>query len=146
MLNPKRVETPGARRHSYLNFGLVSLATTLEAAGYAPAVLHGLFADPGETLDAAISLGLPQSRLPLLLSIPSFYSVSWARRFCELVKERFPERRILAGGRWVVGDNSGWLRRNIPALDAVIYGTGEGVIVEALQEDRWNQIPECDLS
>lgn len=90
------------RRNRYLNYGLLSLATILDDSGIRSRQIQGNFDSPASVFDRCLSLGMGESGFPILVSIPSFYAVSWANEFNELVKNRFPSIRIIVGGRWVV--------------------------------------------
>jgi hypothetical protein len=63
-----------------------------------------------------------------MLSLPSFYALSWAQRFCATVKRLNPNKRIIVGGRWVTGPDPQWLKRKIPEADQIVTGLGEGVL------------------
>lgn len=128
MDRPKKRDNPFARQHYYLNYGLLGLATILKSAGFDPIVVHGLFHNPESVLDRLKSLGLDNSDTPVLLSLPSFYSVPWASRFCKKVIEDFPHQKFVVGGRWVVNGRAEWIASQIPNVSLVVYGTAENKI------------------
>lgn len=128
MLSPKKRDHALARRQLYLNYGALSLATMLELDGVETILLHGEHRAPEEVVDQLFGMGALSSRLPLMLSIPSFYALPWAQAFCTLVRVRAPDTRIFVGGRWVVGPDVEWLRRKIPEADLFVPGLGEPVL------------------
>lgn len=130
-LQVKKADTPINRRHQYLNYGLLSLATVLQRHGFDPVVLHGHFEHPQSLLLEAENLGLDES-LPILISLPSFYAVEWADLFMRQAKALYPSLRFIVGGRWVVGDNPERLKSLLPLADRVIAGLAERQIVELL--------------
>ena len=48
MLAPKKLDTPLARLHRYLNYGLLGLGTLLQHQGYSVRLIHGNFEEPLE--------------------------------------------------------------------------------------------------
>ncbi len=128
MLSPKKRDHVLARRQLYLNYGALSLATMLDAAGFTTMLLHGEHRDPSEVVDELFGTGVLPSQQPLMISIPSFYALPWAQTFCRLVRQRDPEVRIIIGGRWVVGPDVDWLRSKIPHADIFVPGLGEPIL------------------
>ena len=122
MLSPKKRDHVLARRQLYLNYGALTLATLLERGGHFPVLIHGNHSDPEQFVDALRQQGrLPTSR-PIMLSIPSYFALAWAQRFCHHLKRLFPDIKIVAGGRWVVGPDPQWLKRKIPEVDLITAG------------------------
>lgn len=78
----KKSDTVINRRNRYLNYGLLSLATILKNEGWHTLQIQGLFESPAQTIKKCQSYGLSSgSTLPLLISIPSFYAISWVNEF-----------------------------------------------------------------
>ena len=146
MQRPKKSGNPLAPLHRYLNYGLLGLAGLLQGKGYLPRVFHGHFSAPDEFVSRLDGLGWLNTSLPVLLSIPSGFALGWSRAFCRLVKERRPDIKIVAGGRWVVAEDGAWLRSQIPDVDLVVYGTAEHVIERVLEPRQWKTIQQADLS
>lgn len=74
----KKSDTVINKKNRYLNYGLLSLATTLKNKGWNSLQIQGLFESPAETIKKCVGFGLSStSTLPLLISIPSFYAISW---------------------------------------------------------------------
>jgi hypothetical protein len=130
---PKKRDHILARRQLYLNYGALTLATQLEGEGYRTVLVHGGHEDPASFLEELFSQGLLPSAHPLMLSVPSFYALSWAQDFCRLLKARDPECRIVVGGRWVVGPDPEWFRIKVPEVDIVSPGLGEAVIGDLIR-------------
>ncbi|HLO64782.1 MAG TPA: radical SAM protein [Azonexus sp.] len=131
-LSTKKANNRLNRRNQYLNYGLLSLATVLKRSGLTTVVIHGHFSAPNETLQTALTHGLTESRLPMLLSIPSFYAVAWAREFIAEARTVLPNLRIIVGGRWVIGNRPDLLKSMLPEADLIIPGLAEDRIVELL--------------
>ena len=130
MLKPKRWNNILAKRHYYLNYGLLGLATALFDSGLNSKVIHGLFKTPEEIILRLRNLGFNGTKLPLLLSIPSFFAVPWASEFCKLLKRDYPKQQIYIGGRWVVNNRVDWLYLHIPHANLIVCGTSDDHIVE----------------
>lgn len=146
MLSPKKSDNSISRSNMYLNYGLLGLASILEKQGWSPVVAHGNFEPPLEFITTHFSLGRLPSAAPLLLSIPSSFALSWAREFCSKVKLRWPEQRIIVGGRWVTADDANWMRMQIPHADLVVFGTAELTIKELMHPTRWAFTPGTEHS
>ncbi len=129
MLSPKKKESVFSKRHCYVNYGILRLASVLYESGFDAVVVQGLFRSPEEIVSRLISLGYDQSEYPLLLSVPTFFAVPWATEFSRLLKESYANRRIFVGGRWVVNNRVNWVFDKIPETDLVICGTSDDCIV-----------------
>ena len=68
-----------------------------------------------------------------MLSIPSFYALPWAQKFCKLVKAADPDCKIIVGGRWVVGPDVIWLQEMIPEADQFAPGLSEPFINDLIK-------------
>lgn len=132
-LQTKKVDHAINRRHRYLNYGLLSLATILQEEGWGPVVIHGHFLAPEAVLNTAKSQGLTDESTAMLLSIPSFYAVGWSREFMALVKSEFPRIRFIVGGRWVIDDHPERLKTLLPDSDVIVPGLAEGKIADLLR-------------
>lgn len=136
MLAPKKRDHALARRQLYLNYGALTLATLLEHHGYSTRLIHGEHDAPADFLEKLYEQGLLPSKFPIMLSMPSFYALAWARNFCVLAKQRDPNCRIVVGGRWVVGPDPDWLQTKIPDADLMVPGLGEETILGLLRMER----------
>ena len=135
-LSTKKANNRLNRRNQYLNYGLLSLASVLKRSGLVPRVIHGHFSAPSETLKTALAYGLAESSLPVLLSIPSFYAVAWAREFIVEAKSLLPFLRFIVGGRWVIGNRPDLLKGLLPEADLISPGLAEDHIVELLTREK----------
>jgi hypothetical protein len=116
------------RRNLYLNYGLLSLASTLHECGVESYQIQGNFDPPEETLMSLIELGLANTGWPIFLSIPSFYALSWAQKFVAATKNALPHIDFIIGGRWVVAGRPDLLKKSIPLASEIIDGVGENYI------------------
>lgn len=126
----KKADHPIHRQNLYLNYGLLSLASVLSRAGINAVQIQGNFNSAEYTLARCIQLGLEESRYPILISVPSFYAVSWVNEFITLVKGIFPSQKIVVGGRWVVDFIPKNLQSLIPLADVVVPGVAENIVEE----------------
>lgn len=130
MLSPKKEENVFSKKHRYINYGVLRLASVLYEAGFDALVVQGLFRSPKEIVSRLISLGYSRSEYPLLLSIPTFFAVPWAVKFSKAIKALYPNKHIFVGGRWVVNDRVDWIYSQIPEADLVICGTADDCITD----------------
>jgi len=128
MAQPKKRDHPLARRQLYLNYGALTLATQLTRNGQPSRLIHGGHETPDAVLDRLVDQGLLPSALPVMLSMPSFYTLGWTQTFCRLLRAFDPSGRIIIGGRWVTGPDPDWLGRLIPEADRIVPGIGEPLI------------------
>ncbi|MCF1479712.1 radical SAM protein [Agrobacterium vitis] len=132
MSAPKKRDHSLARRQLYLNYGALSLATMLQLKGYETLLLHGEHDTPEVAMERLVARGALPSSFPLMVSIPSFYALDWAKAFCALAKKADRDCRIIVGGRWVVGPDVAWLRTKLPEADILVEGLGEPIVESLL--------------
>jgi hypothetical protein len=125
MLQGRKFVTSIASLNLYLNFGFLGLASLADAAGVPSVVRHGKFTDPSAFAESVFGEGLLEGERPLFLSVPTYYAITWSRAFCKRVKELCPLKRIVAGGRWGLGDDLEWIRTKLPDVDQFVFGTAE---------------------
>jgi len=125
------------KRNRYLNYGLLSLASQLKKEGYTPIQIHGNFDSPFSVLENCIVLGLLDSKTPILISIPSFYAISWVNDFIALVKEKHTAKIIL-GGRWVIADRVDLMKKLVPQADVIIPGLADFNIVDIVKSSAFS--------
>lgn len=119
----KKSDTVINRQNRYLNYGLLSLATELKKSGWNALQIQGLFDSPSSIVEKCVSFGFCQSStLPILISIPSFYAISWVNEFISLIKDINSESKIIIGGRWVIADRSDLMKELVPEADLIIPG------------------------
>lgn len=146
MLSPKKQDSIIARKHIYLNYGVVGLASILKAANYDVVVTHANFISPIFFFQGLKCKGYLVGDSPLLLSIISAFSIDWAKEFCKIVKQYYPTKKIVVGGKWVVGTDGSWLINIIPEIDLVIYGNAEERIFDIINPSCWSSLKYCSLS
>ena len=119
------------RQHiRYLNYGLLGLATLLYHQGHIDIrMFQADFHSPEEIFKIIEGSGIDISGQCecFLLSVPSYYSVTWAAEFSRIAKLVY-QKNVVVGGRWVVDDNAVWIRDHIPNAAAYISGFGESKI------------------
>jgi len=120
-LDSKKKNSVFSQRHRYLNYGLLKIASILGKHNYHPIVIHGLFNTPSYTFEICKTIGINDSDIPILLSIPSFFALEWAKQFSNIIKTLMPNKKIIVGGRWVVGNNEKWLKSYLN-VDLVVSG------------------------
>ncbi|WEL44504.1 hypothetical protein P0D91_09995 [Pseudomonas sp. CBSPBW29] len=134
MLSPKKRDHMLARRQLYLNYGALSLATTLDTMGTSTLLVHGEHREPAEVISALLEEGVFPSNFPIMLSIPSYYALPWSQIFCRLVRRSDPGAKIIVGGRWVVGPDPDWLHAKLPEADLLVPGLAEPRIASLLTD------------
>lgn len=122
------------KQNLYLNFGLLSLASTLQECGVESYQIQGNFDSPETTLLSLIELGIAETTHPIFLSIPSFYALSWAQKFVDITQKTFPHVDFIIGGRWVIAGRPNLLKGIIPQALKIVDGTGEIFIRQLASE------------
>lgn len=140
MLVPKKSDNPVSRMHLYLNYGLLGLASILADSGYDTRVFHGKFESPEEFIERILST-CAHSPSTVMLSVPSSFALSWARRACRAIRELSPKSRIMIGGRWVVADDDRWIRQQLPDADEYIQGTADATITKIVANGTAGHFP-----
>lgn len=142
-LKTKKGKNVSNQRNMYLNYGLLSLATIVNNAGYSALVFHGNFTLPTEFLNILIENGLLQTKYPIYISIPSYYALTWTKEFTALIKEKI-KNKIIIGGRWVIDGNEDKLKAELPYVDEIVTGLGENKILVTLtnlvDNDNYNHL------
>jgi len=127
-LNVKKDANIINKKNNYLNYGLLSLASIIERCGLSPIQLHGHFSEPREFADYCINLGIAGTQFPILISIPSFYAISWVYDFTKILKNELKIKEIVIGGRWVIDGEIDQLAKLLPYADKIVDGLGENQI------------------
>lgn len=122
------------RQNRYLNYGLLSLVTKLYQDGWDPIQIQGDFDLPEITFNKCIDYGLDYSLAPILISIPSFYAISWVNEFIHLVKSRKPETKFIIGGRWVIDGQVELMTNLVPQADLIVSGLADHSICKIIRE------------
>ena len=143
---PKKRDNILARRQQYLNYGALTLATILDVKGYSVKLYHGGHAPPGFFARKLFKDGRLGSCYPLMLSMQSYYALSWVKIFTESVKKISPSTRIVVGGRWVVGPDPIWLKEQLPFVDEIIDGLAEDKVVRIVENENSGHIPISNSS
>lgn len=116
----------------YLNFGLLGLVTLMDRHSSREVVMFQADTLSVEELIAEINaagLDLMRDFECVLLSVPSYHSISWCAKFCEHIKKNYG-LKIIVGGRWVVDYHSQWIKEKLKYVDIVSEGFGERFVAE----------------
>lgn len=140
MDRPKKRDNVLARRQQYLNYGALTLATILNKSGYAVKLVHGGHTKPSEFINQLKDKGYLDSIYPIMVSVTSFYALTWVQLFTKELKHYLPNCRIILGGRWVIGEDSDWLAKKLPFVDLIVPGLAESKILELVRSIKYNQI------
>lgn len=146
MKEPKKSYNKLNTRNLYLNYGLLGLSTKLYNKGYSVCMFQGDFDEPEITIEKIESKieNLNNLKYPLLLSIPSNFAIPWAKEFSRLLKVKYPNIKIVAGGRWVIYKGSNWINNIIPELDFAVPGLGDDIIEDMLDPNNWSSLVNND--
>ena len=132
-LSLKKIDNVINRRNRYLNYGLLSLASELKRNGFDTIQIQGDFDEPQDIYNVCVENGLLKSEYPILISIPSFYAISWANKFISILKSEASSIKIIVGGRWVVNNSPDSLRNIIPKADFIIPGLANNIITSIVR-------------
>lgn len=125
--SPKKDFEIISKRNQYLNYSLLGLATILSKK-HQIVMYQGDFWEPEEFIKLiSKNINLSCLKYPVLMSIPSYYAIPWCKKICRILKKEYGVK-IIAGGKWVIGNDIRWLKRKIPEIDTVIMGDGDNVI------------------
>ena len=127
----------------YLNYGLLGLATMIrDVLGLDVVMAQGDGRSPEDFLAWLEECGVRVGECErILLSVPSYYSVSWCVSLCELMHTRYG-RCVSVGGRWVVDDDPDWIRRKLVYVDEIVVGFGEHPLAQLLCPERAHLVRE----
>ncbi len=129
----RKKDSPVARKHLYLNYGLLSIASHLQGMGLQPYQVQGNFESPKHIFDSCRGMGLVNGN-PMFISIPTFYALPWAREFVQIAREHNKEQKFVFGGRWVVGGRPDRLRSALGVHGVVVSGVGEALLFKICKD------------
>lgn len=141
LLKAKKELNPFNRMNRYLNYGFLGLATVLKSKGYKVKMFQGEYEKPKDVINTIIASGIELNDLdfPILLSIPSYYSLPWTNEFCDLIKSKYTVK-IVGGGRWVIGDSDDWIKTKVKNVDLWVTGLADDIIEKTLYPNQWDSI------
>ena len=113
--------------HSYLNYGLLNLATILSKTNNVR-FFQGDSYTPNKLFEFLKQKNFIDEKIPIFLSIISYMAVEWAKEFIALVKVS-DNIKIVLGGRWVLSDKQ-WALHTFNNVDLIIYGEAENIILD----------------
>lgn len=147
MLNAKKQNNPIALSHTYLNYGLLGLASIIKNNGYDVILLHGKFEDPLYFSKKHHTIIKQVNKYPIFISLPSSFAIEWAIEIVNVIKIINSETSIVIGGRWVVMEDGKWIREKFDnKIDLVVYGQSENRILDLLDKQKWSDIPYTDVA
>jgi len=124
--------------HYYLNYGLLNLATIMSNNGNNVKLYQGEQYTPIELTSILDDKKLLSSKIPIFLSIPSYFAVEWAIKFTQIIKNISNQYKIIIGGRWVLSDKE-WALSKFSNADLIIHGEAENIILDIpsfIQDNR----------
>jgi len=116
------------QNHSYLNYGLLNLATMLSNKDNDVKLYQGENYTPQELIFLLQDNSSLAPNIPVFLSVPSYFAVDWAKEFIDLVKDIDIENKIILGGRWVLSDKE-WVLQKFNRVNMIIHGESENIIL-----------------
>ena len=117
------------KNHSYLNYGLLNLATIVSNASNDVRLYQGENYTPNELVQHLKSNNSLLKNIPILLSVPSYFAVDWVKVFIDIIKDMDTDYKIVLGGRWVLADKE-WALDNFSRVDMIIHGESENIILQ----------------
>ena len=145
--NTKKEDTLIRKRIRYLNYGLLGLATILKHQGQLDVRVYQADYYSVEYLFEIIEasgINISSDCECFLLSIPSYYSMSWCSRFCDIVKHKY-QKPIIVGGRWVVDNHTDWVKKKLKYVDTIIEGFGEQKLARYFNLPNWKSIEDGSI-
>lgn len=133
----------------YLNYGLLGLATQVSNKGYDNVMMfQGDFKTIGEIIEEINYAGVDIAKIvnPVLISVPSFFAISWAKEFIDTIKSINPCIKIILGGRWVVDKNYSWVKKKIENVDCISRGCPDEIITDYLNPNNWDKLKNASKS
>lgn len=140
----KKVENRIRSRIRYLNYGLLGLATILKHQGGIDIIVYQADSYNVDALFDVIErsgINIISDCECFLLSIPSYYSMSWSIKFCEAVRQRY-QKKVIVGGRWVVDNHVDWVKEQLKYVDVIIEGFGEKKLAQYFNLPNCNEFPD----
>lgn len=140
----KKGSNPIRDRIRYLNYGLLGLATILKHQGDIDITVFQADYYTAEDIFRVIEqsgIDIRNECECFLLSIPSYYSMSWCVQFCKIAKLEFG-KKIIVGGRWVVDHHTEWVREKLKYADTIMEGFGERKLAEYFAFPGWESIAD----
>ena len=132
--------TPSGNYH--FNYPLLGLCTKLSENGFDARLFQGFQEPVANIFDRIKSTGIDITKIetPILISIPSVYSIDWLNDFAEQFKSENPKTKIVAGGRYVIDPNENWIREKMPKIDLFVRGCADKVIDRVISPADWNTL------
>ena len=123
-------------RHIYLNYAILGLATTLKSSKNNVIVYQGDLFNPEDLINLLVDKYKEEDNT-ILISIPSFFAVSWGLEFINFVRINL-NCKIIVGGRWVLSDKT-WALQTFKDVDLIINGQAENILTQILEDKEENK-------
>ncbi|UTJ05713.1 B12-binding domain-containing radical SAM protein [Arcobacter roscoffensis] len=120
-------------KHVYLNYAILGLATNLKKFKNNVIVYQGDLFNPEDLIKLLVERYKEKDN-NILISIPSFFAVSWGLEFINLLRINL-KCKIIIGGRWVLSDKT-WALKTFVNADTIINGQVEGILTKVLESDK----------
>jgi len=126
-------------RHVYLNYAILGLATILKSSENNVIVYQGELFTPKKLIELLVKKYKNENNT-ILISIPSFFAVTWGLEFIKQVRSKL-NCKIIVGGRWVLSDKN-WALKTFEDVDIIVNGQAEGALTEILDNRDFSDTPE----
>lgn len=125
--NSKKGDTIIRQKQKYLNYGLLGLSTLINnRSDFNARMFQADNKSPIDIIREIEKTGIDLNKdcKYILLSIPSYHSITWCTEFCEIISKEY-DVDIIVGGRWVVDNNVEWIKSKLKYIDVISEGFGE---------------------
>ena len=86
----------------YLNYGFLGLASLVNQKLKKVKFFQANLFSPEDFFNKLEEKSLiKNTKYPIFISIPSFFAITWTQKFIIILKNKFPNKKIIIGGRWV---------------------------------------------
>lgn len=112
----------------YLNYGFLGLASLVNQKLKKVNFFQANLFSPEDFFNKLEEKSLVKNtKYPIFISIPSFFAITWTQEFITILKNKFPNKKIIIGGRWVL-DSDIWVKEKFPLVDVIVKGQAENII------------------
>jgi hypothetical protein len=149
MKKSKKPFIKGSVENVYLNYGLLGLGSILYDKGYKNVkMFQGDNKGIQEILNEIESVGVDIKSIeyPVFISVPSFFSVSWAIEFINSLKYIKPNMKVILGGRWVIDQNLEWCKKKFTNVDFFSLGCSDDTVDMLLEFSNWSKYQDVQIS
>lgn len=124
----------------YLNYGFLGLASLVNQKLKKVKFFQANLFSPEELFNKLEKKSLVKNtKYPIFISIPSFFAITWTQEFIAILKNKYPNKKIIIGGRWVL-DNDIWVKEKFPLVNVIVKGQAENIIEKLITFDFEGQV------